>query len=109
MSGIADVASGACLLAGAFFAVLGAVGLIRMPDCYTRMHAASVTETLGTGLLLLGLLLEAGAGLIAAKIVMLGLIVFFTSPTASHALARAVFTRETGKTGEPGRAESSPR
>ncbi len=94
MSVIADLISGACLLAGAFFAVLGGIGLIRMPDCYTRMHAASVTETLGTGLLLFGLLLRTDFGLVAAKIVMLGLIVFFTSPTASHALARAVFTRE---------------
>jgi len=109
MSIVTDLASGACLLAGAVFSVLGGVGLIRMPDCYTRMHAASVTETLGTGLLLFGLLLQAGVGLVAAKIVMLGLIVFFTSPTASHALARAVFTYESRDAAEPGRVDSSLR
>lgn len=109
MTAVAELVSTACLLAGGFFAVLGAVGLIRMPDCYTRMHAASVTETLGTGLLLFGLLLKAGVGLVAAKIVMLGLIVFFTSPTASHALARAVFTCESARTAEPGSASPSTR
>lgn len=108
MSVVAEFVSGLCLLVGGFFAILGAIGLIRMPDSYTRMHAASVTETLGTGLLLFGLLLKVGIGLVAAKIVMLGLIVFFMSPTASHALARAVFTRESAGT-KPGRPSSSVR
>jgi multicomponent Na+:H+ antiporter subunit G len=93
MNVIVEILSGACLLAGGFFAVVGAIGLLRMPDCYTRMHAASVSETLGAGLLLLGLLLQAGMTLNGAKLVMLGLLIFFASPTASHALARAAFTR----------------
>jgi hypothetical protein len=45
---------------GGFFCVVGGIGLLRMPDFYTRMHAASVTETLGAGLILLGLMLQAG-------------------------------------------------
>jgi multicomponent Na+:H+ antiporter subunit G len=94
MSALVEIAASASLIAGAFFAVVGAIGLIRMPDCYTRMHAASVTETLGAGLLLFGLLLHAGVTLNGAKIVMLGLLIFFASPTATHALARAAFTRE---------------
>jgi multicomponent Na+:H+ antiporter subunit G len=94
MNALLDIVSGACLLGGGFFAVVGAIGVLRMPDCYTRMHAASVAETLGAGLLLVGLLLQAGITLNAAKLVMLGLLIFFASPTASHALARAAFTRE---------------
>lgn len=88
-----DILSGLCLLAGAFFCLVGAVGLLRMPDFYTRMHAASVLETLGAGLILLGLLLQAGFTLVAAKLLMIGLLIFFASPTASHALARAALLR----------------
>ena len=64
-----------------------------MPDFYTRMHAASVTETLGAALILLGLMLQAGLTLVAAKLAMVGLLIFFTSPTATHALARAAMVR----------------
>ncbi len=89
MTVLVDILSGICLLAGAFFCVAGAIGLLRMPDAYTRMHVASVTDTLGAGLILFGLLLQAGITLVAAKLVMIGLLIFFASPTASHALARA--------------------
>lgn len=89
MSLLVDILSGLCLLAGAFFCLVGAVGLMRMPDTYTRMHAASVIETLGADLILLGLILQAGFTLVAAKLLMIGLLIFFASPTASHALARA--------------------
>ena len=93
MSAAIDALSWASLLAGGFFCVVGAVGLVRMPDFYTRMHAASVTDTLGAGLVLLGLMLQAGLTLVTAKLVMIALLLFFTSPTASHALARAAFLR----------------
>jgi multicomponent Na+:H+ antiporter subunit G len=88
-----DASSWACLLAGGFFCVVGALGLLRMPDFYTRMHAASVIDTLGAGLMLLGLLLQAGFGLVAVKLLMIGLLIFFASPTATHALARAALVR----------------
>ncbi|MBK7261997.1 MAG: monovalent cation/H(+) antiporter subunit G [Rubrivivax sp.] len=88
-----DLLSWALLLAGGFFCVVGAVGLVRMPDFYTRMHAASVVDTLGAGLVLLGLLLQAGFTLVAVKLLMLGLLIFFASPTATHALARAALLR----------------
>lgn len=93
MSMAVDFLGGLFLLAGGFFCLVGAVGLLRMPDFYTRVHAASITETLGVGFILLGLLLEAGFTLVAAKLVMIGLLIFFASPTASHALARAALVR----------------
>ena len=93
MSAVIDALSWAALAAGGFFCVVGAVGLVRLPDFYTRMHAASVTDTLGAGLVLLGLMLQAGLTLVTAKLAMIGLLLFFTSPTASHALARAAFVR----------------
>jgi multicomponent Na+:H+ antiporter subunit G len=93
MSAAVDLASWACLVAGGFFCVVGGLGLVRMPDLYTRMHAASVTDTLGAGLVLAGLLLQAGVTLVGAKLVVIGLLIFFTSPAATHALAKAALAR----------------
>jgi multicomponent Na+:H+ antiporter subunit G len=82
-------ASWALVLAGCFFTIVGAVGLVRMPDVYTRMHAASVTDTLGVGLLLLGFMLHAGWSLVLLKLAFLFLLFFLVSPVATHALANA--------------------
>jgi multicomponent Na+:H+ antiporter subunit G len=60
-----------------------------MPDLFTRMHAASVTDTLGAGLLLLGFMLQAGLSLVLLKLVFLFLLIFFISPVATHAVANA--------------------
>jgi len=88
-----ELLSWTCLLAGGFFCMVGGIGLIRMPDFYTRMHAASVTETLGAGLILFGLTIQAGLTLVTAKLLMIGLLIFLTSPAATHALARAALVR----------------
>jgi len=93
MSLFVDILSGFFLLVGALFSLIGAWGLLRMPDFYTRMHAASVLETLGAGFILLGLMLHAGFTLVTVKLLMVGLLIFFASPTASHALARAAMVR----------------
>lgn len=93
MTAVLDLLSAACLAGGACFCLAGGIGLLRMPDFYTRMHAASVIETLGAGLILLGLMLQAGLTLVAVKLLMVALLILFTSPTASHALARAALLR----------------
>jgi multicomponent Na+:H+ antiporter subunit G len=93
MSVLIDGLSWLCLLAGGVFCVIGAIGMLRMPDFYTRLHAASVIETLGGGLIMLGLLLQAGFTLVAAKLLIVALLVFFASPTATHALAKAAIER----------------
>lgn len=79
--------------AGGLFCIVGAVGMLRMPDFYTRMHAASVIETLGAGLVIAGLVVLGGFTLESAKLLALLLLIFFTSPTATHALARAAHER----------------
>ena len=89
MSAAIEVLSLLCLAAGAFFCLVGGIGLVRMPDFFTRVHAASVTETLGAGLLLLGLILKAGLTLVSVKLAIIGILIYFASPTASHALAKA--------------------
>lgn len=93
MSAPLDIASWILLVAGGLFCMVGGIGLLRMPDFYTRVHAASVTDTLGVGLILLGLILQAGWTLVAAKLAVIGLLIFFTSPAATHALAKAALGR----------------
>jgi multicomponent Na+:H+ antiporter subunit G len=85
--------SWALLAAGGLFCVVGAAGLLRMPDFYTRMHAASVVDTVGAGLLLAGMALQAGLSLVSVKLAMIALLLFFTSPAATHALGRAALAR----------------
>jgi multicomponent Na+:H+ antiporter subunit G len=90
---VLDIASWIALAGGGFFCVVGGIGLLRMPDFYTRMHAASVTETLGAGLILLGLMLQAGFTLVAVKLAIIGMLILFTSPAATNALAKAGMAR----------------
>lgn len=86
---VLDLASWALLLLGSAFAVIGGVGMLRLPDFYTRMHGASLTDTLGAGLILIGLMLQAGFSLVTVKLVLILAFIFFTSPTSAHALAKA--------------------
>jgi multicomponent Na+:H+ antiporter subunit G len=84
-----DAASWLLILAGSAFIVIGAIGLLRMPDVYTRMHATSVMDTLGAGLLFAGLMLQAGLSLVSFKLIVLLALSFFIGPVATHALAQA--------------------
>ena len=84
-----DVLAGACLLSGAAFLVIGAIGLVRLPDFFTRIHATGVIDTLGTALTFAGLLLLAGWTLPAVKLVLILCFMLLTGPTAAHALAKA--------------------
>ena len=86
---IPELVAGALLLVGVAFLVIGAVGLIRLPDFFTRVHATGVIDTLGTGLVLVGLMVLAGWTLPAAKLVLILAFMLLTGPTATHALAKA--------------------
>jgi multicomponent Na+:H+ antiporter subunit G len=93
MSALLDVASGALIVAGGAFCLVGALGLLRMPDFYTRVHAASLTDVVGSFALLLGLALQAGLTLVTVKLAFVALLIFFTSPAATHALVKAALER----------------
>ena len=93
MSGALDVASWVLLVAGGGFSMVGTLGLVRLPDVFTRMHGASVTDTLGAGLILAGLMLQAGLTLVTVKLAFLGIFIFFASPAATHALVKAALAR----------------
>ncbi len=89
---LADIVSWVMLVAGGLFVVVGGVGLLRLPDVYTRMHAASIGDTLGMGLILAGLAVQGGFTLVTAKLALVFLFMFFTSPTATHALAQTALS-----------------
>ncbi|MEE9560658.1 MAG: monovalent cation/H(+) antiporter subunit G [Acidiferrobacterales bacterium] len=84
-----DLASWAFLLGGGFFGIVGAIGLLRFPDLFTRMHAAGITDTLGAGLILIGLMFQADENLVTVKLLLILAFLLFTSPTSTHALAKA--------------------
>lgn len=88
-----DIISGVFIFIGCLFVFGGAVGLIRMPDFYTRLHAASVTDTGGLLFISLGLVLQAAFvfdnPMAAIKIILTIVFLFLTAPTASHAVAKA--------------------
>lgn len=84
-----NVVRDACLIAGVLFILAGNVGILRFPDFYTRVHAAGITDTAGTLLVLVGLIVEAGFTLPSIKLVLIFLFMYLANPTSSHALAKA--------------------
>jgi multicomponent Na+:H+ antiporter subunit G len=84
-----DIASWAVLMLGAFFCLIGGIGLHRLPDFFSRLHGAGITDTLGAGLVLFGLMLQAGWTLITVKLLFILAILWLTSPTSTHAIAKA--------------------
>ncbi len=89
MSVVIDIGSWLLLLAGSIFVLTGSLGLIRMPEFYTRIHAVSITDTVGAGLLILGLIIQSPDLLGAGKLILIMIFLLITSPTATHALAKA--------------------
>jgi len=89
MASVLPLISMACLAIGSLLLLSGALGLLRFPDFYTRIHATSVSETMGAALILIGLMLLADFGIVLFKLVFILLFLLITCPTASHAMARA--------------------
>lgn len=90
MSIYIDGLSWALLIIGSFICLSGAIGMHRFPDFFSRMHATSVTDTLGGSLILVGLMFQIdGQYIVLIKLILIVLFILLTSPTASHALAKA--------------------
>jgi len=87
-----DILSWICLVTGSIFAIIGGIGLLRLPDVFARMHGGGITDTLGAGLILIGLMFQAGLSLITVKLLMVLLFLLVTSPTATHAVARSALS-----------------
>ncbi|MGH8197507.1 MAG: monovalent cation/H(+) antiporter subunit G [Steroidobacteraceae bacterium] len=86
---IVDAVSFTMLALGGFFVFMGGLGALRLPDLYTRMHAASLTDSLGTLLTLGGIMLQSGWSLATVKLLTILFFLMMTGPTASYALANA--------------------
>jgi multicomponent Na+:H+ antiporter subunit G len=84
-----DVLSWISIVGGLFFMLVGTFGILRLPDVFTRLHAAGMTDTMGAGLLILGMCFQAGLGLVLVRLIFVYAFLLFTSPIATHALARA--------------------
>lgn len=110
-----EALSWALILSGAFFVLTGAIGVVRLPDFWTRLHATSVTDSAGVILLFLGLILQAGFSLIAVKLAIIGVFLFITGPTTTHATANAALVSglrpkvAQGLTGAEPETKHSPR
>lgn len=89
MTALLDVLSGVLLLIGSILCVTGGIGLVRMPDFFSRVHASGLTETLAAPLLLAGLMLQMEWSLDLLKVVLILGFILATNPTASHSMARA--------------------
>ena len=83
---------GALCLTGAFLAIIGTIGVLRFPDFYTRLHAASVTDTSAATTMLLGMALMSDHWMVLVKLAVIWLFLLFTGPTSSHAVANAAHT-----------------
>ncbi len=84
-----DIVSWMFLVSGSFFCLTGAVGLFRFPEFFSRIHAASLTDTLGASLILIGLMLQAGWQLALPKLILILVFSLLAGTTASHAMAKA--------------------
>lgn len=79
------------LLGGLFFTFVSSVGVVKLPDVYTRAHMASETDTLGAGLTLLAVALAFGIQTQSILVLIILIFIFLTNPTAAHAIARSAF------------------
>jgi len=88
---VIDLLSWASFLVGGFFLFVGSLGMVRLGDFWARLHATSIIDSAGAGLILLGFMLQSGLSLVTVKIVIIVVFLFITGPTASHAVANAAF------------------
>lgn len=76
---------------GLFFFAVGTLGLLRLPDALTRMHAATKADTLGAGMALFGLAVSAGLQVASLKVLLIIAFIWLTNPTATHVIAKAAY------------------
>ncbi|MEM8987566.1 MAG: monovalent cation/H(+) antiporter subunit G [Pseudomonadota bacterium] len=87
-----DILGWTLCLVGGFFVVVGAIGIVRFPDFYTRLHAAGVTDTFGAELIIFGMMTQSDDWLTVVKLFIIALFLFITSPTSTHAVAYSAWT-----------------
>jgi multicomponent Na+:H+ antiporter subunit G len=83
-----SILSGCFILLGVLALLIGALGLLRLPDVYCRIHAVGMIDTAGASFIILGLAIHEGVSLVTVKLLFIGIFLFFTSPIATHAVAQ---------------------
>ena len=91
LSPLIDILVWVLMIGGAFFVLAGSIGLIRFPDFWSRLHAASIMDSAGVILFIGGMMLHSGFNLVTVKLAIIGIFLFITGPTATHAVANAAF------------------
>ncbi len=89
MMDILHTIGGVLVIAGSLAIIIGLVGVYRMPDFFTRLHAASIVDTMGTMTITVGLILYSGISLISVKLLLIMFFIMVTTPAAAHALAKS--------------------
>ena len=84
---IINISSIISLILGIFFILIGSIGILRLPDVFSRIHASGMIDTAGCAFIILGMILQSGFSLITAKLVFIGIFIFFTSPITGHVTA----------------------
>jgi multicomponent Na+:H+ antiporter subunit G len=79
------------LMGGLFFFFVGTVGLIRLPDVFSRMHATTKSDTLGAGLIIISAMLYLGIDIASIKLLFVLIFIWITNPTAAHIISKAVY------------------
>jgi len=102
-----DILSWLLLIGGGLFVLIGGIGILRLPEFYTRMHAAGLTDTLGTLLILTGLMFQGGISLATMKLAAILIFLLLTSPTAAYALANAALQSGLKPEGKGGETEQN--
>ncbi|MDQ8202067.1 monovalent cation/H(+) antiporter subunit G [Pelagicoccus sp. SDUM812003] len=90
---IGEIIGYALILVGLLGMLVGSIGLVRLPDFFSRTHAASKVDTVGVIVALIGIAVFAGVTLDSAKVLLAGLFIMLTNPVAAHALGRAAWKR----------------
>ncbi|WP_424984381.1 monovalent cation/H(+) antiporter subunit G [Microbulbifer sp. S227A] len=89
MDMLVDILSWVFILSGSFFTIVGSLGVLRLPDFWTRLHGMSISDSAGVILLILGMAMQAGLTLITVKLFIILAFLFITGPTSTHAVANA--------------------
>lgn len=91
---VQNILAGTLIVGGLFFFLVGVLGLLRMPDVFSRIHTTTKGDTLGVGLIILGLMVLSGVSFESLKLFITLILVWVTTPTAAHLIAKSEYEKE---------------
>lgn len=82
-----EILSGIFFFLGIISILIGSIGIIKLPDVFSRLHASGMIDTAGVAFIILGMVLQSGLSITSIKLILIGVFIFFTSPISGHAVA----------------------